>query len=218
MLTRETVELAAHELDELCRDEYGYGIVDLLADPNEELAGYRLRRLTGITLKAPFAAAKPIGKGYTASGARRTWTWATGMSAGVVPNVDNPNFEVLDQLRENLPRLDPSYSGRSPTWNDLLDEADHESGLFQVLVRWVDDKLHGRDMQSFASYYAGETNSRLGTIADITETVFNYYTAPVLASFIPGVGLVVPLVLIGMRFGLTEMMRAKISNEHDNSD
>lgn len=218
MLDIGSVQRATRALDDLCRAEYRYGIVDLLADPDEDLAAYRLRRLTGIALKQPFATHSPIGDRYTASGARRAWTWRDGVRDGDVPNVDDPNFEVLDQLRQNLPRLDPSYGRRAPTWPDLLDEADLESGLFQVLVRWVDDKLRHRPAKDFTTYYAGEADYRLGTVADVAETVFNHYTAPVLASFIPGAGLVVPLVLIGVRFGLTRMLRAKLANEHDSSN
>jgi len=208
ILTSEDVLQATLALDTLCREEYGYGIVELLADRNEDLAAYRLRRLTGVTLKMPFATAEPINGRPTATGALRAWTWKEGVSDGVILNMNDPAFPVLDELRRRLPELDPSYRSRSPSWPHLLDEADNESGLFQVLVRWVDDKLRGRPTQDFATYYSGETDSRLKTTADVAETVFNYYTAPVLASFIPVAGLVVPLVLIGLRFGLTAMLNA----------
>lgn len=43
--------MAVDRLDWLCVDEYGCGLIDLLADEGEDLAAPRLRRLTGITLK-----------------------------------------------------------------------------------------------------------------------------------------------------------------------
>lgn len=222
MLDYQTILRGTQELDDLCRAEYSraeydYGIADLLNDPDEELAAARLRRLTGITLKMPFATPEPIGASFTSTGASRAWPWSEGMRDGLVQNKDHANFSILDALRQELPNLD-GYSHWSATWRDLICEAENESGLFQVLVHWVDDKLHDRPTKDFAGYYAGETRYQLGSVADAAETVFNYATAPLLVSFIPVAGLVVPLTLIGIRFGLTRMLKAKMINEDDASN
>ena len=123
---------------------------------------------------------------------------------------------MLEELREQLPRLVPENPHRQATWPDLVDEAQHESGLFRVLVRWVDDKLHGRKRTSFREYYLGEPSLNVGTIADVVETVFNSAMAPVFAAFIPGAGLAVPLLLIGARYGLTKMLQAYPERDDQN--
>ena len=213
---RDQITIAVDRLDRLCVEEYGYGLIDLLANEDEEVAARRLRRLTGITLKADFATPHPIGTRPSDSGARRYWTWNEGVADGLVDDTSNPNFLVLDQLRQELPDLDPSFEWRQRTWADLLEEAEHESGLFRVLVHWVDDKLRKRPTRSFRTYYLGEPSTKLGTVADVVETVFNHFTAPVFAAFIPGPGLVVPLVLIGVRFGLTRMLEASVERDDQN--
>jgi hypothetical protein len=58
-LTQRQIKEAVEELDALCRDEYGedrsYGLLELLDDPDRQLAQIRLQRLTGIALKGKFA-------------------------------------------------------------------------------------------------------------------------------------------------------------------
>ena len=193
-------------LDDLCQEEYGQGLVQLLGDSDEQLAARRLRRLTGVTLKMEFAEPTPIGSVPSESGALRYWTWDEKLAKGEVRDPSNPNYVVLDQLREALPTLDPSYEWRDASWPHLVEEAEHESGLFRVLACWVDDKLSGRETSSFREYFVGDASLNVGTTADVAETVFNHAMAPVFAAFIPGAGLVVPLILVGARFGLTRML------------
>jgi hypothetical protein len=216
MYERGAVEAAVHDLDRLCVEEYRCSLIDLLSGADEELAARRLRRLTGIVLKRDFADSEPIGSHPTETGAYRRWIWRKAVLDGTISEPANPNFVVLDQLREQLPLLIPEYPHRQATWPDLVDEAQHESGLFRVLVRWVDDKLHGRQHKSFREYYVGEQTLNVGTIADVIETVFNSAMAPVFAAFIPGAGLAVPLLLIGARYGLIKMLQAHPERDDQN--
>ncbi len=205
---RAAIRAGVDDLDRLCLQEYRCSLIELLHAKDEALAARRLRRLTGIVLKQDFAEPAPIASHPTDTGARRRWIWHDSVRDGTIADPSNPNFVVLDQLREELPRLIPENPQRQATWPDLVDEAQHESGLFRVLARWVDDKLQRRPSKSFREYYLGEPSLDVGTAADVVEVVFNHAMAPVFAAFIPGAGLAVPLILIGARYGLTKMLKA----------
>ena len=141
-LTKHQVDETLRQLDRLCREEYQtdrqYGLVDLLADTDSELGAIRLQRLTGILLKRRFAEPKPICNRQSETLANHSWKWDLGRFAD--PDLQLINeFRVLNDIRGKL------WEGgdREPTWIDLRHEAEHERGLFKVLVLWIDDTIKG---------------------------------------------------------------------------
>ena len=208
-LTKEQVDQALDDLDKLCQEEYGYGIADLIADPDAQRAAMRLQRLTGVLLKRKFATPLPIGNTQTETGSRRAWQWSieSFLDPGLVAT---PEFAVLDQLRLDLPRqLENNYAtGYEPTFDDLADQAEHERGLFKVLALWVADKLEKREGHSIRDYFEAEESPRLEAALDASTAIFQAGIGPVLAPLLPIPGVVVSLILIGVRFGYRSITHA----------
>lgn len=199
-LSKQQIDEALADLDRLCNDEYGYGITELLADPNDALAALRLQRLTGILLKRSFAHPVAIGESPTVTQSRQAWEWDLDKfnDPGLMAT---PEYMVLDELRRDIPRQRDYDSGSEPTFRELKDEAEHERGLFKVLALWVGDKLKREEGRSFNEYFEAKESPRFEAILDVSTTVFQAAIAPVLAPFLPVPGVVVSLILIGVRFG-----------------
>jgi hypothetical protein len=205
--TRKQVEQSVRELDQLSADEYGIGLVELIEGHDAKLAPKRLRRLTGIVLKSKFADPGPP-PSYSATGARRSWIWKNPETLKIVPQGNEVEYSILDQLRQYLPEYGAS-DGRDyllATWNELQHEAEHETGLFKVLIMWTRDKIEKRQTKSLLEYLDTPVNRRLQALMDVADVVINAAIAPVYASIIPVSGLVVPITVIGLKYGYRQLM------------
>lgn len=199
-LSKEQVDEGIADLDRLSREEYGYGIDELLADPDTALATLRLQRLTGILLKCNFAKPVPIDGSPTETHAHRAWIWKLDKFSD--PRlVRTPEFEVLDELRRDLPRQRNYDSGSEPTFQELTDEAEHERGLFKVLALWLDDKLKKETGRTFKEYFEAQESPRFEAALNASTLVLLTAVGPILAPFLPVPGIVVSVILIGVQFG-----------------
>jgi hypothetical protein len=194
-LSKQQIDEALADLDRLSDKEYGYGLDELLNDPDHKLADLRLQRLTGILIKRSFAHSLPIGAAPTETKSRRAWKWDLDKFSD--PRLaETPEYKVLDELRREM-----NQSEHEATFQQLTDEAEHERGLFKVLALWVSDKLKHEKGKSFKDYFEAEESPRFEAVLDVSTTVFQAAIAPVLAPFLPIPGVVVSLILIGVRFG-----------------
>lgn len=207
-LTRQEIQAAVTKLDALCRQEYGgddrYGLLELLADADTELAAARLQRLTGILLKEPFARAEPIGESPSDTHANRKWDWK--------PEKLNDNhlqqsqeFRVLDQIRHQLPKL---VRGREPTWKDFLSEADHERGVYKLLTLWVADKWKRRESKSIKEYLAQDETPEFEALLNVADLVGQAALSIALTPIIPFAPVVVSLTIIGATYGYGKITKA----------
>ena len=201
-LTPAHVTAALREFDELSRDEYGISLEELLLDQST-LGAQRMQRLTGIVLKKKFAT--PVAAGsYSATHARRAWPWAGSpeKAASSAPR----EFAVLEELRkpglwnERKPKATPK-DGAPISWDDFMDDAEHERGLFKVLALDVSDKLRSRQRKSFRDYLESKESRKFEAGLDLAMLVFDAaVTGPVLAVLgLPTVA--VGVALVGIQFG-----------------
>ncbi len=206
-LTHHEIREAVAELDALCRSEYGkdqrYGLLELLADPDRELAAARLQRLTGILLKRRFAKAQPVDGTPSDTNANRRWGW-------VREQLDDrelqrsQEFWVLDQMRQQLPTL----VGCPATWESFLWEADHERGVYKVLTLWIQDKWKGRESRSIKEYLAQEETPRFDALLDVADFVGQAALSTALIPIVPFAPVVVPLTIIGAKYGYRKITEA----------
>jgi hypothetical protein len=191
-----SVAAALAQLDALSRNEYGSSLIEVLQDPNHALGLQRVRRLTGIVLKRPFARASELPTPSSATHAHRAWEWVPAEMEGA-EDPKSAEAELLRHLRDSLPAL----SQRPPTWEDLRDEADHERGLFKVLAGYLADRLKGRDIQSMRAYLDAHETRTTKAVLDLATLASNFLVvSPILAAVgVPEVA--VGLAVIGIRWG-----------------
>lgn len=179
------------QLDTLSQQEYEAPFLDVMDDP------VKVRRLTGVMVKAPFAsAAEPSPNSKT--GARRTWVWGDGLLHS--PDRRLPEFQLLDELRE-WRGLGPSPGGFAV----LTDQLDTEGGIFKVTALWLQDRLRGRDTRSLREYYGAAESNRFKTLFNLADYLANFALTPVYAAILPAGGFVVPIVLIAAKYGYREL-------------
>lgn len=192
-MTDEAIIRALEKLDALAQAEYGTTAVDVVEDPA------RLRRLTGIMLKEPFATAHPIGSGPTMTGARRYWKWDIDrLTKPADPS--SPEYEMLDELRKHfdLGRGDDGL-------RTLVEQAEHERGLFKILAQWLNDKLRGRESKSVREYYLAKESTKADALLDLADYLANFALTPVYVALLPAGGFVVPLLLLVAKHGYKAM-------------
>ncbi len=215
-LTKEQVHDAIRTLDCLCRKEYGennqYGLVDLLSDPDEELSAARLQRLCGLILKKNFATPIKLKMKSVVTKANNGWKWDLNKFEDKKLQ-QTQEFWVLNQLREWLPTYD-SY--RKSTWDDLRDEADTERGLYKISTLWIQDKWKGCETKSIRDYLEQEESPRFEAVLNIAEWVSQEALAIALSSIIPVPTFIVPLSIIGARYGYRKITEAP--NQRDDID
>lgn len=213
-LSDEQVRKAVADLDGLTRREYGYGLDELLADPDRTLAELRLKRLTGILLKRRFGRPQKIGASPTATGSRRAWRWTVAKfdDPGLA---GTPEYGLLDELRRDLGRQrgDPS-SAEDPSFAELVDEAEHERGLFKVLALWLDDRLQKREARSLKEYLEAAESARFEAALDTSNLLAGAALAPLFA-LVPVPAVVISLVLIGVKFGYRSITDAEYRGDRE---
>jgi hypothetical protein len=214
-LTQRQIKEAVEELDALCRDEYGedrsYGLLELLDDPDRQLAQIRLQRLTGIALKGKFAERESASEPYqgepygysgppmpSVTGARWRWEWRRGRleDNALQRSVE---FRVLDQMRQELPTLVGDWL--EPTWDDFLREVDTERGLYKVLTLWLMDKWEGRETQSIKAYLAQKETPKFASLLSLADFTGQQALGLALSPILPLASVVVPLVIIAAEYG-----------------
>jgi hypothetical protein len=206
-LTPADVSAALREFDELSQHEYGIPLQQLLLDKSA-LSAQRMQRLTGIVLKKKFATPTAVGP-YSATHARRSWPWAGSpeKAASSAPQ----EFAILEELRkpgswnERKPRATPT-DGAPISWNEFMDDAEHERGLFKVLALYVSDKLQSRQGKSIRGYLESSESRKFEAGLDLAVLVFDAaVTGPVAAVLgLPTVA--VGIALVGIQFGYRKLV------------
>jgi hypothetical protein len=197
---------ALADVDELSRAEYGLDLASLLADPDPAMASRRLKRLTGVLLKREFAHSVPLGHQPSETNARRAWVWD--LERFTEPSeMRTPEFALLDELRQDLPRQrgNPSLP---PTFQNLIDEADHERGLFKVFALWLGDKLTRREGRSFKDYFGAREPPLFEAALDASTLAAIAALGPLIAPFVPVPAVLVSVLLIGIKFGYRSVSEA----------
>lgn len=195
------IETLLKDLDQLCQEEYSkpgqdYGLLQLLADKDHDLALERLQRLTGVMLKRRFAMPHPVEGATSATRANRQWHWDRDRLESSAP-AETPELGILDELRRDLPRS----ARRAPTWEGLAFEAEHERGLYKLLVLWIADKWQGKETESIRNYIDAKESPRFESILDVADTVSQAAITGGLAALGISGDVAVPLVLIAAQYG-----------------
>ena len=204
-LTPREIETALAKLNRLSFGEYGVGLERLLHDDSPD-AALRIQRLTGIALKRPFARpSKP--RGYTRTGARRSWPWKK-TSPAASANKAPKQYKVLNQLRqpgpwnERKPLAGTSGDSTPISWDTFKDDVDHERGLFKVLALYVEDKLKGRGRKTLKEYLDAKESPRFEAGLSLAA---NLAHLAVLTPLVRMLGLpadvAIGLALVGVQYG-----------------
>ena len=198
-LSETQIQAAITEVDQMSRSEYGIDLVSLLDDPDATMARLRLKRLTGILLKRAFAHPVALGNQRSQTKARRAWVWDIERFTDE-SRVKTPEFALLDELRQDVPRQRGTAS-LPPTFKSLVDEADHERGLFKVFALWLGDRLARREGRSFKEYFGADEPPVVEAALDASTLAAIAAIGPLIAPFVPIPAVVVSFVLIGIKFG-----------------
>ena len=209
------------DLDTLSQAEYGLSLEEVLLTDMPD-ASLRLQRLTGIILKRHFA--RPGGRpAFSQTGAQRSWHWndtPPDASANIAPR----EFWVLNELRmpgswnESKPATGTAEDLVPISWDRLKDDADHERGLFKILVLYVEDKLRGRGPRTLREYVEAKESRRFETGLDLAALVFDAgVTAPVVALLgVPS--LAVGIALVGVQYGYRRLTDTAVERVGDSSN
>lgn len=215
-ITKEEINAALADLDELAKDEYGITLEEVLQD-NVQLdlgvprAEIRLQRLTGIVLKRPFA--KPEKRTEPSeTGAVRSWKWQDSEPGGA-SSTHAKELDIINQLRipgswnERKPLTGSSDDDKvSLSWNQFTDDVDHERGLFKVLILYADDQLKGRPTRPLSEYTEAAESRKLEAGLDLATLIFDAAITAPLAGLLGVPTLVVGTVLVGARFGYRKII------------
>jgi hypothetical protein len=214
-LTPTDVASGLRELDDLCKDEYGISLAAMLHE-GSALSAQRMQRLTGIVLKKKFA--KRAGRGpSSATNANYTWPWAGSpeMAASDAPR----EFAILEELRkpgswnsERIPR-----DGVQLSWDEFIDEAENERGLFKFLALYVSDRIQSRQRKSIREYLQSEESRKFEAGLDLAVLVFDSAVTGPIAAVIGVPAVAVGIALVGIQFGyrkLTDPNEDRIGDGH----
>lgn len=95
-------------------------------------------------------------------------------------------------------------------------EAEHERGVYKILTLWIQDKWKGRESRSIRDYLAQEESPTFEAALDIVDFVSQAGIAMALSSIIPVASVVVPLSIIGAKYGYRMITEAPEKKDTDN--
>jgi hypothetical protein len=184
-LTKQDVEAALTQLNELAESEYGQSLEKLLEDPKGE---QRLRRLAGVVLKRPFAEREERRSASdNPTDARYAWDW------------DEQRFNDASlQKTEEYDLLVKLRDAHGGSWGALTHVADDEVGLFYVLGKWIKGKVTNEG-KTFRDYYYETKSPEVEAALSLVDQVFNL--TPFLAGFLGVPALTVSVALIAVKYG-----------------
>jgi hypothetical protein len=188
---------ALQELEDLAQAEYDTSIIKVVDDPD------RLRRLTGIMIKRPFATATEIGTHETRTNANRYWTWEKSKLAHP-DDPSSPEYELLLALRDHY-----HYGADLAGLEQMAGHADSERGLFKIVAGWLHDKLRGKETASLREYYCAAESRKAEALLDLADMVANFALTPVYVALFAGGGFVVPLVLLAAKHGYKAVFESR---------
>ena len=195
---------AVAELDGLCQSEYGIGLVSLLQDRDQkpDLTLERLRRLTGILLKQPFAEPTEVEPGETTdTGANYRWAWQKDRMLDPASKA-RPEYQVLMQL---FPRYG---QGEDEQVIHALSQL-AERGVYKALSLWLKDKLKGDQTKSFREYSARKESAEFATLLNIADWASQGVIGSVLAPVAGVPAVAVALGLIVGKYGYQKLVEGR---------
>lgn len=201
-ITRTDVTAALRELDELSRAEYEIPLEEVLLDQSA-LGAQRMQRLTGIVLKRKFATCAKAPE-FSATDAKRSWPWegSPETKASIAPQ----EFAILEELRKPGPwnELKPEATpndGEPISWNEFMDDAEHERGLFKWLALYVTDKVQSRETKSMREYLDSAESRKFEAGLNLSVLVFGAALMEPVAIVLGLPTVAVGIVLVGMQYG-----------------
>jgi hypothetical protein len=197
------VRAAVREIHELCDSEHGISLPQLLVS---ELGDLRLQRLTGILLKRPFARAVSRSEPACGLGGRSDWVW-------VRERFEDPSrirtgeYHLLEALRQTVPPRRPGACAGA-TWDDLLFEADHERGLYKILVRWLRAEIARQTGGTFRRLFPSGVRVPWCTWAEVADELAAGRALPLIFRYVPVAAPAAGLTLLGVRYGYLRLAAA----------
>ena len=193
---------AVDELDRLCVREYGVGLVELLKDEEgESLTLERLRRLTGILVKQPFAAPEKASPEDTETGSNYRWEWNFGRLQEAADRA-TPEYQLLSEIV-----IEPGEDPDAITADQRMGRmgALAERGVYKCLSLWIKDKLKGDETRSFREYSAQPESAEFASLLNIADFATHGAIGGVLATFVGIPTVAVSLAVIMGKYGYTKL-------------
>ena len=197
-ISKADLSVGIDQLNDLCRSEYDVDLVELLQDPNKELTLERLRRMTGILIKRPFAEPVKVDPSHTLTQSNNSWSW-------------NPSL-LDDAKRKRLPEYQllmaaaAKMPGSGPEPERVQELA--ERGVYKYFALWLKDKLEGEETKSVKQYLSEPESPEFESLLDLTDTLSQMAIGGVLLATLGVPGIVVSVSLIGINYGYRKLTEA----------
>jgi len=198
-ISKTVISSGIEDINKLFKLEYKIDLVELLKGEDTELVLERLRRLTGILLKRPFASPESIEPAKTETGSFRSWSW----DDKLMQSSEDCKSSEYQLLIEMAKQYDEKASGIS-AFSDL-----RERGLYKCLALWLKNKASGEDTNSIQEYLSKHESPEFESLLDIFNNLSQASITAVLMAYTCVPGIAVVLALMGTRYGYRKLIEDK---------